>query len=166
MHIRPERPDDVAAISALIERAFAHAPHRSGSEQFIVSALRRGGALTVSLVAERAGEVQGHVAFSPVSLTNGPVRWYGLGPIAVEPSVQRTGIGSALIRDGLDKLRVLGAAGCVVLGEPEYYRRFGFNQMAGLRYPGPPPEYFMAQSFDDSVPDGKVTYHPAFAAEA
>lgn len=166
MHIRSERPDDVAAISSLIERAFARAPHSSGCESAIVSALRKCGALTVSLVAEQGDTVQGHVAFSPVTLTDGSPHWYGLGPIAVEPSLQGAGIGSALIRVGLGELRALEAAGCVVLGEPGYYRRFGFSRLAGLRYPGPPPEHFLAQSFGHSVPNGEVLYHAAFDAAA
>lgn len=166
MHIREERPDDVAAISLLIERAFARAPHSSGTESAIVSALREGGALTISLVAEQGNQIQGHVAFSPVRVTDGSSNWYGLGPVAVEPARQGLGIGSELIRVGLGKLRDLGAAGCVVLGDPAYYRRFGFSQQAGLRYPGVPPEYFCAQSFSDSVPQGEVSYHVAFDAGA
>jgi putative acetyltransferase len=166
VHIRPERPDDTHAILRLVERAFASAPHSNGCEQFIVSALRKAGALTVSLVAEEAGDAIGHVAFSPVSLTDGSSRWYGLGPVAVEPSAQGVGVGSALIRAGLDVLREIGAAGCVVLGEPGYYERFGFRPMTTLRYPGPPPEYFLALAFGDSHPYGEVSYHAAFAAKA
>ena len=67
MHIRPERPEDAPAIAALVERAFASAPHSNGREQFIVSALRSAGALTVSMVVEQAGQLVGHVAFSPVA---------------------------------------------------------------------------------------------------
>lgn len=164
MHIRPEHADDANAISALIERAFASAPHSNGSEQFIVTALRKAGALTVSLVAERAGRLQGHIAFSPVSVTDRSLDWYGLGPVAVEPSAQGVGIGSALIKAGLSALRDIGAAGCVVLGEPEYYGRFGFRHIATLRYPGPPPEYFLAQPFGNSMPGGEVSYHGSFQA--
>jgi len=166
VHIRRERPDDAAAILHLIERAFASAPHSNGCEQFIVSALRRAGALTVSLVAEQAGRPIGHVAFSPVSLTDGSPHWYGLGPVSVEPRAQGVGVGSALIRQGLDVLRGIGAAGCVVLGEPSYYQRFGFRPLATLRFRGPPPEYFLAQAFGTSQSHGEVSYHAAFAAEA
>ena len=166
VHIRPECPDDADAISAVIERAFAAGPHSDGTEHLIVSALRNAGVLTVSLVSEQAGQLQGHIAFSPVSVSDGSLRWYGLGPLAVEPSLQGTGIGSALVKAGLGKLRAIGAAGCVVLGEPAYYGRFGFVHTASLRFPGPPPEYFMAQSFGETVPDGEVSYHAAFAAEA
>ena len=166
MHIRPERLDDEKAIFVLVERAFASAPHRNGCEQFIVSALRKAGALTVSLVVEQAGRLVGHVAFSPVSLTDGSANWYGLGPVAVEPAVQRIGVGSALIRAGLNHLRDIGATGCVVLGEPSYYKRFGFKQLVALRYPGPPPEYFLAQTFNDAQAYGEVSYHASFMADA
>ena len=164
--IRAEEAADAVAITAVIARAFAANAHSDGTEQFIVRALRDAGALTVSLVAATGGEVHGHIAFSPVSISDGSARWYGLGPLAVEPSEQETGIGSALVNAGLARLRDLGAAGCVVLGEPGYYGRFGFAQVAGLRYPGPPPEYFMARSFGGRVPSGEVAYHAAFAAEA
>jgi putative acetyltransferase len=166
VHIRPERVGEAALISRLIERAFASAMHSDGREQIIVTMLRRADALTISLVAEQAGLLLGHIAFSPVALTDGSLHWYGLAPIAVEPRVQRTGIGSALIEAGLDELRGLGAAGCVVLGEPDFYRRFGFRQISNLRYPGPPPEYFLALPFGGSVPDGEVSYHHSFTAVA
>ena len=166
MRIRQECSDDIPAIGLLIQRAFASAAHSNGCEQFIVAALRRAGVLTVSLVADNAGRLQGQVAFSPVSLSDGSPNWYGLGPISVEPSAQGTGIGTALIHTGLDRLRGRGAAGCVVLGEPGYYERFGFRQIAELRYPGPPPEYFLALPFGSVVPQGEVSYHASFAAEA
>ena len=164
--IRAEQDSDASAISALIARAFGSAAHRSGTEQFIVDALRREGALAVSLVAEQAGEIRGHVAFSPVSLSDGSPHWYGLGPAAVEPAWQGRGIGSSLIRAGLERLSAIGAAGCVVLGEPAYYRRFGFAREASIRYPGPPPDYFMALRIAASMPQGEVVYHAAFAADA
>src|SRR5690242_17629684 len=159
MQIRPERPGDVREISSLIARAFSSAPHSNGFEQTIVLALRNAEALTISLVAEEAESLIGHVAFSPVSVTDGARGWFGLGPVAVEPSRQRAGIGSELISEGLRRLRDLGAAGCVVLGEPAYYGRFGFSHRPGLDYPGPPPEYFMATSFGGSFPKGDVHYH-------
>ena len=164
MHIRPERSGDVVGISSLIARAFASAPHSNGFEQSIVLGLREAGALTVSLVAEEANSLVGHVAFSPVSVTDGSRSWFGLGPVAVEPSRQKLGIGSALINEGLRRLRDLGAAGCVVLGEPEYYGRFGFSHHPGLQYPGPPPEYFLASSFGGPLPKGEVVFHASFLA--
>ena len=166
VRIRPERVGEAALISQLIERAFTSAMHSDGREQFIVTMLRQAGALTVSLVAEQVGQLVGHIAFSPVAITDGSLHWYGLAPIAVEPRVQRAGIGSALIEAGLSELRGLGAAGCVVLGEPDFYRRFGFRQIPNLRYPGPPAEYVLALPFAGSVPGGEVSYHGSFTALA
>jgi putative acetyltransferase len=166
MLIRPETPVDIAAITRVTERAFAHAVHSSHTEQFIVEALRAAGALTVSLVAEQDQVIVGHVAYSPVTIGNGAHDWYGLGPLAVDPALQSRGIGSALVRAGMARLRAVSAAGCVVLGAPAYYGRFGFKVIPGLVYPGPPPEYFMAQVISGVVPHGEVAYHVAFASEA
>lgn len=166
MLIRSECPTDAAAIHSLTERAFAGAPHSDGSEPGIVRALRDAGALAVSLVAEAEGTVVGHVAISPVSITDGSAGWYGLGPISVEPSMHGQGVGSNLMRAGLERLVALGAAGCVVLGDPGYHSRFGFAPVHGLVYPGSPAEYFMALSFGSSRPHGRVEYHAAFAVEA
>jgi putative acetyltransferase len=166
MLIRPETSADAAAITGVIERAFADAPHGRHTEQYIVLALRAAGALAVSLVAEQDHDVVGHVACSPVTISNGARHWYGLGPLSVEPAHQSQGIGAALVRAGLAQLRNVSAAGCVVLGDPAYYGRFGFRAVPGLVYPGPPPEYFMALVFAGPVPQGEVTYHAAFASEA
>jgi predicted N-acetyltransferase YhbS len=166
MLLRPEAPADVTAITHVIERAFTNAQYSSHTEQHIVQALRAAKALTVSLVAEQDHQVIGHVAFSPVTISSGSQHWYGLGPLAVEPAFQSQGIGAALVRAGLAQLHAVSAAGCVVLGEPEYYGRFGYRAIPGLVYPGPPPEYFMAKVFTGPVPQGVVTYHAAFASEA
>lgn len=162
--LREETPADAAAIRTLITQAFASAPHASGSEAAIVDALRRRGELTVSLVAERAGRVVGHVAFSPVTVADGAADWYGLGPVAVLPDQQGQGIGAALIEAGLARLRAAAAAGCVVLGEPAYYRRFGFVHDAALRFEAAPAEYFMALPFTGRRAAGTVDYSPAFGA--
>lgn len=166
MRIRPEVPADAEPISSLIERAFAPERHSSHTEQFIVQGLRSAGVLSISLVAEREGIVIGHIAFSPVSISNSAPHWYGLGPLAVRPENQRQGVGCALVRAGIDKLLHLRASGCVVLGDPAYYGRFGFQAVPSLVYPGPPPEFFMAQEFSGSMPQGEVAYHAAFASEA
>lgn len=162
MQIRPERQSDIAAIHAVTERAFNGAPHSDGSEPHIVCALRDACALAVSLVAEVDGRVVGHVAISAVTITDGSANWYGLGPLSVEPAQQGEGVGSLLMRAALRRLTERDAAGCVVLGDPAYYGRFGFAVCPGLVYPGVPAEYFMALSFDGSRPQGTVSYHPAF----
>ncbi|MCL6699293.1 N-acetyltransferase [Sphingomonas sp. NSE70-1] len=162
MNIRPERPGDEGAIAAVIEAAFLNAPHRDGTEASIVERLREAGALNISLVAEDAGELVGHIAFSPVTIDGADLGWFGLGPVAVLPDRQGDGIGSRLIRSGLEMLRNEGAAGCVLVGEPAYYQRFGFQTVARLAFPGIPPEYFQGLSFGGGMPSGTVAYHQAF----
>ena len=164
--IRPETPADSESIAAVTRAAFLNAAHTDHNEEFIVAALRAAGALTVSLVAEVSGRVVGHVALSPVSISDGATGWFGLGPISVLPAFQKQGLGAALMQAALQQLAQLGAAGCVLLGDPAYYRRFGFECHAGLVLPGVPPEYFMALAFKGAVPCGAVSYHPAFAATA
>lgn len=162
--IRPEVPADHAAICAVTEAAFLEAPHTSHTEQFIVAALREAGALAISLVAEADGAVAGHVAVSPVTIADGTQGWFGLGPVSVTPRLQGQGIGAQLVYRALDMLKEQGASGCVVLGDPSYYQRFGFRNEPGLVLPGIPPEYFMAISLGGSLPGGAVAYHPAFEA--
>ena len=164
--IRPETTADVPAIFALTEAAFRTAAHSAGTEQFIVNALRRSGALAVSLVAESDGRVIGHVAVSPVTVSDGAAGWYGLGPISVSPERQRTGVGSRLMHAALQALRERGAAGCLLVGDPAYYSRFGFGPATGLEYPGVPPEYFMAVSYGAALPQGVATFHAAFGDTA
>lgn len=164
MDIRPERVSDEAEIFALTRAAFAQATHASGTEQYIVNALRRAGALSLSFVAVDAGEVVGHIAISPVQISDGSPGWYGLGPVSVAPERQREGIGSRLIVAALDALKGMNANGCVPLGEPAYYGRFGFRSHEALVLPGVPAEYFQALSFSGRLPEGEVSYHQAFEA--
>ena len=162
MEIRPETPTDASAISSVIEDAFASAEHSDGTEAAIVERLRQANALSTSLVATDASAIVGHVALSPVTIDGADIGWLGLGPVAVRPDRQGNGIGRALVNSALDRARSRGAAGCVVLGEPAYYERFGFRAIPRLRYPGPPAEYFQALAFRGEAPSGTVAYHPAF----
>lgn len=162
--IRPETAADVAAIHDLTVAAFRDAPHTSHTEQFIVRDLRAAGVLSLSLVAEDDGVAVGHVAVSPVSISDGSRGWFGLGPISVRPDRQGRGVGSRLMHGALQALRERGAAGCVLLGDPAYYGRFGFRAEPGLVLPGVPPEYFQAIAFGPSLPGGDVSYHAAFDA--
>ena len=162
--IREEQATDVAAIHALTKAAFLTAPHTGHTEHFIVDALRRAGVLTISLVVEQAGALLGHVAISPVTISDGTAGWYGLGPISVAPECQRRGIGTLLMRAALQTLRDRGAHGCVVLGDPAYYSRFGFILDPALVLADVPPAYFQALRFGPSRPSGMVTYHSAFSA--
>lgn len=163
MIIRDERPEDVGGIRALHEDALRDVPYSNHSEHWIVDRLRDDGSMTVSLVADEDGAVVGHVAFSPVTIAGAAGRWFGLGPLAVTPKRQRTGIGSLLVRDGLARLRDAEAAGCVVLGGPTVYQRHGFRPTTRLTLAGAPLESFMAIAFNSEEPDGVVAYHPAFS---
>lgn len=165
--IRPETPDDFPAIDDLLHLAFAFDVHSRQNEAAIVRSLRGDGALLVSLVAiNDHGELLGHIAFSPVHIHDGTPQgvsgWMGLGPMAVNPRLQRRGIGRQLIEAGLTEITARHAAGCVVLGEPGFYERFGFANARDLILPGALAPFFMAQSFDGSVPSGQVEYHKAF----
>ena len=161
MTVRKERAGEAAAIAGVIARAFAGAPHSDGTEAQIVERLREAGGLSLSLVAQDSGVIVGHAAFSPVEIGEAQ-GWFGLGPVAVEPARQGEQIGAALIEAGLERLRAAGAAGCVVLGDPAYYGRFGYAAAPGLSYPGAPKPYFPALAFAGEPPTGEVRYHPAF----
>ncbi|GAA5082254.1 GNAT family N-acetyltransferase [Lysobacter panacisoli] len=164
MWIRTETQDDHDAIRALLRAAFTDVPGAGRIEVDFVDALRESGDLKLSLVADIDGRIAGVVVFSPVDIGDGTPHWYGLGPVAVMPQDQRHGVGGALIRAGLAELAERGAAGCVVLGEPDYYGRFGFRADPRLRYGDVPAQYFQALAFNDTVPQGEVRYHAAFSA--
>ena len=165
LEIRDEKPDDAAAIEAVPVAAFASAAHTAGTEQFIVAALRRTSALAVSLVAEAGHQIVGYVAVSPVTLSDGTSGWYGLGPISVLPENQRQGVGSRLMIEAMQRLREVGAAGCVLVGDPTYYTRFGFHNEPALTYPEVPAQYFLVLPFVASVPRAVVTFHRAFGVK-
>jgi len=162
--IRSENAADIDAITRLTEAAFRNEEHSSHTEQFIVNALRRDDQLPISLVAEGGETIVGHVAISPVTISLGASRWYGSGPISVCHERQGQGIGSMLMEAALTELRSLGGQGCVVLGDPGYYGRFGFKAHAGLVLPGVPHEYFQALSLGGETPEGDVSYHESFDA--
>jgi putative acetyltransferase len=161
--IRDERDADVTAIREVVRAAFAGVAQSNQKEHLLVDRLRESAALAVSLVAEIEGRVVGHVAFSPVTIAGHFCAWYGLAPLSVLPSYQRTGIGSRLVIAGLESLCALHAQGCVLLGEPEYYARFGFVARVNLLLENVTPEYFLARSLSGGYPRGKVAYHPVFA---
>lgn len=164
--IRDEQAEDIQYIENLTKAAFLNAEHTSHTEHFIVNNLRKNGQLTISLVALENGAIVGHVAISPVKISSGEIGWYGLGPISVWPNKQGLGIGSLLIHASLEKLKKLAAKGCVLLGDPNYYARFGFKSYADLNLPHLPNEYFQAISFIQHIPKGDVSYDKAFDAIA
>lgn len=164
MIIRPEKPEDSLAIRALTDAAFVGVEHSSQTEGAIVDALRAADALAMSLVAEQDGSIIGHVAFSPVLIDGEDTGWFGLGPVSVSPSLQRRGVGSMLINEGLGRLATHGAQGCVVLGDPKYYSRFGFRSDHTLSYGDVPPAYFQSLVLAGAPPSGEVTYDAGFEA--
>ena len=163
--IRDETDADVRAITEVTVAAFKTLEISNHTEQFIIEALRVAKALTISLVAEVNGRVIGHIAFSPLTISDGTRNWYGLGPVSVLPSYQRQGIGKALIQEGLSRLKDMNAQGCCLVGHPDYYRKFGFKNMPRLMHEGVPQEVFFALSFDGHCPQGTVTFHEGFKAD-
>jgi putative acetyltransferase len=164
MIIRNELESDFEAISALTKAAFENNPHSNHTEQYIVNALRSANALTVSLVAEVDGKVVGHIAFSPVTISDGSPNWYGLGPVSVLPEFQKQGIGKSLINAGLSLLKDMGGQGCALVGNPNYYKRFGFRNVPELIHEGIPQEVFLVLPFTEKIPQGIVVFHEGFLA--
>ncbi|HUT29992.1 MAG TPA: N-acetyltransferase [Sedimentisphaerales bacterium] len=164
MNIRDEKPSDIEVITEITIVAFADCQYGNHSEQFIIHALRDAGALTVSLVAEIDGRIVGHIAFSPVTISGLNCQWYGMGPVSVRPDCQRQGIGKSLIEQGLTRLKKSGARGCVLVGDPGYYERFGFRNLPELILEGVPPKYFLGLPFGEDRPQGIVVFHEGFSA--
>lgn len=162
--VRDEQASDVEAIAAVTVAAFESLAISNQTEQFVISALRAANALTFSLVAEIDGRVVGHIAFSPVTISDGSPGWHGVGPLSVLPALQRQGIGKAIVHEGLARLKALGAKGCVLVGEPRYYERFGFRNLSQLVLEGVPQEYFLALPFGENSSSGTVVFHAGFAA--
>lgn len=162
--IRAERPADAPAVDAVHRAVFP-----GEDEALLVAALRAAGHACVSLVAEVDGQIVGHIVFSPVSIagTGQTGQGLGLAPVAVLPEHQRRGIGSQLIREGLDVCRQAGFDFVVVLGHPEYYPRFGFRQATqqGLANEYGAVEAFMVVELTPGSlpPAGLVKYGPEFS---
>jgi putative acetyltransferase len=163
LDVRDETPADIEAIRAITKAAFADKPYSDQTEAEVIDGLRAADAIRLSLVAVSDGEVIGNVVFSDVTI-DGMVGWVGLGPVSIKPELQRGGIGSALIKTGLDRMRATGAIGCVLVGDSGYYSRFGFKTVPGLSYDGVPDEYVMALPFGGALPKGAIVFHPAFNA--
>ncbi|MTI16808.1 N-acetyltransferase [Rhodobacteraceae bacterium RKSG542] len=166
MIIREEGPDDVKKLREMVYEAFKdhprHEPNAEPTEHEIVDTLRDDGALALSLVAVDEGTLVGHVAFSPITIDGKDHDWFGLGPVAVIQTSREKGIGAALVQEGLEILRSRGAGGCVVLGDPSFYCRYGFEPDPRIILEGFPPEYFMALTFKKPTPNGTIGYHDAF----
>ena len=164
MLIRAEQENDRDAVYAVNASAF-----ESPSEANLVTLLRQQAHPVISFVAEDSGEIVGHIMFSPVSLLGHPnVKLVGLAPLAVVPEQQRKGIGSALVRAGLDECRELGFVAVVVLGHPEFYHRLGFSPSTRFDIDSDyevPEEAFMAMELQPGAlggRSGRIRYHAAF----
>jgi putative acetyltransferase len=159
MIIRAEETRDIDQVQALVRAAFP-----TDAERKLVDALRANGKAIISLVAVQGEKVLGHILFSPVSTTPpAEAKGVGLAPVAVLPNVQSQGIGSRLIQEGLGQCQELGYDYCVVLGDPRYYRRFGFEQASriGLQNEYGADEAFMVIRFSDQcLPSCLVKYAP------
>lgn len=166
MIIRKESASDIEAITEVTIAAFKDHPISRHTEQFIVKALRAAGALAVSLVAEIDGKVVGHIAFSPVTISDGATGWYGIGPVSVLPDYQKQGIGKALVNEGMSLLKDMDARGCALVGDQDYYKRFGFKNCPELVHEGIPQEYFLVLPFTEKTPKGIVVFHEGFKATA
>jgi putative acetyltransferase len=164
MLIRPEELRDHGAIYDVTKRAFAPMPYAGGNEQDLINILRNVGALSLSLVAEQHGKVVGHVALSPVAHESGVEGWFGLGPISVEPALQRMGVGGLLIQEAKSWMNARKARGCILVGNTKYYCRHGFIPSAANAPENEPAEYFMVLPLDNTIPAGRFSFHPAFYA--
>ena len=165
MIVRPEHEQDRSTIHDVTSLAFG-----TSAEADLVDTLRVEVQPVVSLVAEVGGVVVGHIMFSPVSLSESPaLAVMGLAPMAVSPAHQRTGVGTALVREGLVQCRQQGAVAVVVLGHPDYYPRFGFAPASRFGIDSEysvPDDVFMALELSPGALDGargRIRYHPAFA---
>lgn len=167
MHVRAERPDDRKSIYDINAAAFGRE-----DEAKLVDALREHALPFLSMVAENDGVILGHIVFTPVLVTeHTDLKMMGLGPVAVTPKRQRSGIGSLLVRTGLEACKSLGFGAVVVLGHPEYYPRFGFIPASRFGLDSEfdaPDEAFMALELDSGYLEdrsGTVIYHGAFRNE-
>jgi putative acetyltransferase len=163
MIIRSETPADIDAIHDLTQAAFAPMPFSGGTEGPIIKALRADGDLTVSLVAEEDGKIVGHIALSPVTVNGEADGLYGLGPVSAHPDRQRQGIGSALIREALSRLP--DAKAVFLVGDPNYYSRFGFIADCGLTHGEVPARAVQGLFLDERPRTGEIVYSPGFGPE-
>jgi putative acetyltransferase len=159
--IRKEEAKDIEQVRAILRAAFL-----SHAESKLVDALRENHKATISLVAVNGEQVFGHILFSPVSTTPpSEANGLGLAPVAVHPTMQWQGIGSQLIREGLHVCQELSYDYCVVLGDPKYYQRFGFQKATpfGIRNEYGVDDEFMVIHFSEREVTGLVQYAPEFA---
>ena len=163
--IRAETPNDIDSIYDVTELAFRGRPYADGDEQDVVNRLRDANSLVLSLVAEVGARVVGQITFSEANNSDQSGPWFALGPVSVIPELQTQGIGSALINQGLAEIEGRGALGCILTGNPDYCRRFGFELCPSNVPTNEPPEFFMRKIFGPSSPIGSFQFHSAFYEE-
>lgn len=163
LKIRNEESRDIEQVRSILRAAFP-----TEAESKLVDALHANGKAIISLVAVKGDDVLGHILFSPVSTTpSSEPKGIGLAPVAVHPGFQLLGIGSQLIRKGLHLSRELGYDYCVVLGDPKYYQRFGFEKAStfGIRNEyGVDNEFMFIRINEEVSPNGLVKYAEEFSA--
>ena len=161
--IRRQSIGDRDAIRSLTARAYSGLSFSDGTEPFVIDALHEANSLTLSLVTALREQIVGQVTFSELG-SPAQSGWLALGPVSVEPPLQRRGVGSQLIEAGLQAIREQGAKGCVLAGDHRYYHRFGFVVAPAFAPPQYPPQHFQVLRFGDPVPDAPVAFHPAFSS--
>ena len=161
--IRPERSEDHQAIHDVTQRAFARMPYADGNEQELISRLRDAGVLALSLVADHDGHIIGQVTITPAEAADGSLGWYALGPVAVEPAFKHQGIGSAMISSAIDWMKTQVAAGCILIGNPAYYGRFGFQPFPQLAPADQPAQFFQILPLGVAEPPCIIAFHPLFS---
>jgi len=166
INIRPEKSSDVEAIYAITKLAFSGMPFTEGDEPDLIDKLRQRGLLVLSLVADEGGIVVGQITFSPARISSGTSPWFALGPVSVIPERQGEGIGSSLINEGLNQIGDLGALGCILTGNPAYYRRFGFELRPGNCPVNEQEEHFMVRVLGSVEPEGTFSFHETFYDDA
>jgi len=160
MNLRGERPEDVQGIYELTKLAFKSMPFSDGSEADRLNILRADKDLELSIVAVAEGKIVGHIAFSPVFLNEKFDHWFGLGPVSVLPELQKQGIGKALIKKGLSRLKDKKAKGCILIGNPDYYHRFGFIGDGQIQYRDYSQDIAQWLKFGKETPSGLLTFSP------
>lgn len=158
LNIRIATQQDKPAIQELVKRAF-----NRNDEAEIIQKLEADGDVVIQIVADMEGQIVGHCLFYPVGVFN-KLGAVGLGPMCVEPWVQREGVGKAMVESGLNHLREHGVSLVFVLGHPEYYPKFGFSTEHAEPFEAPwKGPHFMARRLRYGPPmSGRLIFPAAF----
>jgi putative acetyltransferase len=166
IEVRAEQESDWKSIYDVTQRAFEGKPYADGDEPELIDGLRETGVLALSLVALDQGRLVGQITFSPADIASGSGPWYALGPVSVTPERQGEGIGTLLIETGLSEISKRGALGCILTGNPIYYRRFGFEFSPANCPHNEAQEHFMVKLLSTQRPVGRFAFHETFYGEA